>query len=174
MHHHLAPTLVTSARGLIWKAVSEVVISLSSWVSPARSARADVRRLVEEGVALARGVVEELVDEGDRDAHVETVELSYRGVDYEIDVSARESRAMDRALAPYLKGARRVPKARRAPASRRVAGGRRAPAGRADAAAAAPTAREVRAWAAAQGISVSERGRVSADLMSRYRTAHNG
>jgi hypothetical protein len=158
---------------LIWKAVSEVVISLSSWVSPARSARADVRRLVEEGVALARGVVEELVDEGDRDV-VETVRLSYRGVDYEIDLSAKESRAIDRALAPYLEGARRVPNARRAPASRRVAGGRRAPAGRADAAAAAPTAREVRAWAAAQGISVSERGRVSADLMSRYHAAHNG
>lgn len=135
------------------KAVSEVVVSLSSWVSPAWSAGADVRRLVEGGVALARGVVEELVDEGDRDVVGETVEVSYRGVDYEIDLSAKESRAMDRALAPYLETARRVPKAHRV---------------------AVPAAREVRAWALAQGIDVSERGRVSADVMSRYHTAHNG
>ncbi len=130
---------------------------------------------MEEGVALARGVVEDFVEEGERDAVVETVEFSYRGVDYEIDLSAKGSRAMDRALAPFVEDARRVARARRAPATRRVAGGRRAPAARADVGAgSAPTAREVRAWAAAQGIGVSERGRVSADVMSRYRTAHNG
>lgn len=138
-----------------------------------------MRRLVEGSVALARGVVEELVDEGDRDVAVETLELSYRGIDYEIDLSAKESRAMDRALAPYLQTARRVPKARPNPASRRVAAVRRSPAGRSGdrtdtVIGAAPAAREVRAWALDQGIEVSERGRISADLVNRYRRAHNG
>jgi hypothetical protein len=140
-----------------------VVISLSSWVSPARSAGADVRRLVGSSVALARGVVEELGDAGDRDAAGETVALTYRGVDYEIELSARESRALDRALAPFLETARRVPVARRAPAVRP-----------APAVPPAPAAKEVRAWALAQGIDVSERGRVSADLVSRYHEAHTG
>jgi hypothetical protein len=36
----------------------------------------------------------------------------------------------------------------------------------------APAARDIRAWAVAEGITISERGRVSAEVVRRYQEAH--
>jgi len=70
--------------------------------------------------------------------------------------------ALDEVLAPYLANARRI--RTKAPAPRRPAAKPSAPAG----------PREVRAWAKHQGIAVSDRGRISADVMRQYQAAHGG
>lgn len=120
----------------------------------------DVQQLVRGGALLTRVLVERLVD--DHDDATETVEFSYRGVDYEIDLSARNARALDKLLAPYLEVSRhksRQPTTRR-PVSRTPRS--------------APVAKAVRAWARSEGIEVSDRGRVAADVLKRYQEAHGG
>jgi hypothetical protein len=117
-------------------------------------------QLVTGAVSLARKVIHELVDDIDGDAATETVRLSYRGVDYEVDLSARNAAALDEALAPYLESARRVPRRRTARRTTAKVGS------------GAPDAKDVRRWARSQGIEVSERGRVRADVTRRYREAH--
>jgi hypothetical protein len=121
---------------------------------------ADAPQLIKGGVFLTRVLVERLVD--DLDDAPETVDFSYRGVDYQIDLSARNVRALDKLLAPYLDVSRRRerPRAATRPAAK-------APKG-------TSMAKEVRAWARSEGIAVSDRGRVPAELVKRYRDAHGG
>jgi hypothetical protein len=85
-----------------------------------------------------------------------TVRFGYDGVDYEIDLSKKNSDKLAKALAPFIEAGRRVP-ARRA--GRQV---RRSPKNLTD----------VRDWAREQGIEVRGRGRLPADVMARYESAH--
>lgn len=110
---------------------------------------------------MARRVIQELGDDIDGSAPSETVKLSYRGVDYEVDLSARNAAALDEALAPYLESARRVQAARGARRTRSPKSG-----------AATPSPKEVREWAKKQGMQVSDRGRVPADVTRRYQEAY--
>lgn len=129
-----------------------------TWLSPWRIA-GDAVRLSKRGMSLARRVVEELIDDLDGEEASETVTFSYRGTDYEVDLSTKNAAALDDALAPYLEAARNV-------------GGRRVTRGTAGtkpkAAAGAPNSKEVREWAKANGIQVSDRGRVPTDLVRQY------
>jgi hypothetical protein len=137
-----------------------------AWLSPSRIG-GDVQDLVSRGATLARHLVPHLVDDIDGDSATETVPFSYRGADYEIDLSEKRAAALDEALAPYLANARRVrtkPATPRRPAPRRPAAKSSVPAG----------PREVRAWAKNNGIEVSDRGRIGADVMRRYQEAHGG
>jgi nucleoid-associated protein Lsr2 len=129
-----------------------------AWLDTSRNIGADVQQLVKSGFFLTRVVVERLVD--DLDDATETLDFSYRGVDYQIDLSARNARALDKLLAPYLEVSRRSVK--RSAIQRPVA---KAPS-------AAPVAKAVRAWAKNQGIEVSDRGRVPTDVMNRYHDPH--
>jgi hypothetical protein len=133
---------------------------LPDLLTTTRSIGGDVQQLVRSGALLTRVLVERLVD--DADDAPETVEFSYRGVDYEIDLSARNARALDKLLAPYLEAARhrKQPPAARRPVSRTPRS--------------APVAKAVRAWARSEGIEVSDRGRVAADVIKRYQAAHGG
>ena len=88
--------------------------------------------------------------------------FSYRGSEYEIDLSAKNAKALDKVMGPYLEVARRVPR-------KRSTNGR--PASKAPG---SPNPAEIRAWAASQGIEVSDRGRVSADITRRYQEAQSG
>lgn len=90
----------------------------------------------------------------------ETVYFALDGTTYEIDLSDANARALRDALSLYVAHARKVSGAR-AP---RPTGRKRA----------ATTDRpgQIRAWARAQGIEVSDRGRIPADLAARYDAAH--
>lgn len=133
---------------------------LPALLDTSRSIAGDVQQLLRSGAFLTRVLVERLVD--DVDDVTETLDFSYRGVDYQIDLSARNARTLDKLLAPFLEVSRRSEK-RSATRSRPVA---KAPSP-------APDAKAVRAWAKNQGIEVSDRGRVAADVMNRYREAHS-
>lgn len=98
---------------------------------------------------------------GDDTPGAETVRFTVDGAAYEIDVCDRHAAELRESFAPYIAAGRRAGRAG-APSRRR---GRRS-AGGADPAA-------VRAWAKSHDLKVSERGRISADLMARY-AASNG
>lgn len=119
----------------------------------------DVQHLVQGGVFLTRVLVERLVSD-DADGDTQTLDFSYRGADYQMDLSARDARALDKLLAPVLAASRLKDKR---PVTRRPA--TKTPGG-------VPVAKAVRAWAKTEGIEVSDRGRVAADVVKRYQDAH--
>ena len=136
-----------------------MVISLQGRLTPPHTT-SSLKRLVNDGVSVTRAIVAHLVDDRGRDDTTETVSFAYRGVSYQVDLTAADARAMDQALAPYVDVARRISTPRPTPrrASRRSSD--------------APAARDIRAWAVSEGITISERGRVSAEVVRRYQEAH--
>jgi hypothetical protein len=113
---------------------------------------------------VAQKVVVQLVDDLDGspiDAGAgSTISFALDGASYEIDLSDRNAVQLRDAFAPYIKAGRRV-------------GGRRTTgrsAGSGSSASGEATA--MREWARAQGMSVSARGRVGADVVAAYRAAH--
>jgi hypothetical protein len=95
---------------------------------------------------------------GDDTPGTETVTFSLDGASYEIDVCDEHGAELRDAFAPYVADARR---------SGRVAAGRggRRRGGR-SASGVDPAA--VRAWARSHDVKVSERGRISADVLAAY------
>jgi len=112
---------------------------------------------------MAQKVQVILVDDVDGGEADETVSFSLDGVSYEIDVSADNAEALREAIAPWLGHARRV-------------GGRastrRAVKSRNGSAPARTSLADVRGWARDNGFQVSDRGRVSAEVMEAYDNAH--
>lgn len=121
---------------------------------------------------MARRIVHQLVD--DLDGTVlevgdgETVLFSLDGAAYEIDLTHENAAALRAALEPYTAVARSV-SARGAGAGRGASGAgsarRQKRTGQRDYA-------PVRAWAAKNGHTVSERGRVPAAVIEAYDAAH--
>jgi hypothetical protein len=110
---------------------------------------------------MAQRVQVILVDDVDGGEAEESVSFSLDGVSYEIDLSAANAESLRDALAPWVGHARKI--------SGRASRGR--PAGRSKAAAKADLT-DVRAWARENGFQVSDRGRVSAEVMAAYEGAH--
>lgn len=99
-----------------------------------------------------------LIDDLDQSVAVDTVEFAHKGVCYEIDLSAEHIAEMDEAFAKWIAAARRVT-GRGGRTQRRAAAARPAPTHDTSA---------IREWARAQGIAVSDRGRISSDIIERY------
>jgi thiazole synthase ThiGH ThiG subunit len=117
---------------------------------------ADVARIIG---AMARSVSVIITDDIDGSENAETVSFGFRGVTYEVDLGKKNQAKLERALAPFIEAGRRAP-----------SGGRRRTASRARGSSADHTA--VRAWARTAGLKVSERGRLSADIVRQYEDAH--
>lgn len=100
-----------------------------------------------------------MTDDLDGSPAAGTVMFGIDGVTYEIDLSERNRARLDRELAPYVSAGRRVSRGRRRASSGRQIGPR------ADRAA-------VRAWAKENGLQISERGRISAEVISKYEASH--
>lgn len=114
---------------------------------------------------MAKQTTVTLIDDLDGGEAEEQIEFSVDGRAYEIDLSAKNAEALRDALAPYVS------------AARRVSGGSR----RGSAAVAAPVSRPVsdreqnqaiREWAVAQGMKISERGRIPSNVLESYHAAH--
>jgi Lsr2 len=97
------------------------------------------------------------VDDIDGSEAEGTVRFGLDGVDYEIDLSKKHADQLAKAVRPYIEAARKVS------LSRRTAGGSRP---------ARINQSDVRAWARAQGLKVSDRGRIPADVLAKYESAH--
>ena len=102
-------------------------------------------------------VLEDDLDGGPAD---ETVRFGIDGTGYEIDLSTTNAAAFRRQLAPYIDHARRVG-TRVRPRPGRIAASRSRSA-------------DIRAWAKDQGIALSGRGRIPADVAEQYQAAIGG
>jgi hypothetical protein len=100
-----------------------------------------------------------LTDDLDGSKADRTVAFGYDGVSYEIDLSKKNATALEKALAPYIAAARKVP-SRGGRRNRGSASGRR------------PDLTAVREWARANGHEISHRGRVPAAILEAYDAAH--
>jgi len=100
-----------------------------------------------------------LVDDLDGTEATETVSFGLDGTSYEIDLNDANAAALREALGGYVGHARKV-----AGGSRRTR--------RSSAAASSSNTKDVREWAKGQGMEVSERGRISADIQQAYDAAH--
>lgn len=116
---------------------------------------------------MARRIVHQLVD--DLDGSVlevgtgETVMFSLDGTAYEIDLTEENAEALREALAPWVAAAR--------PVSRSVSGGSSSSNGRKRRRTGQQDYSAVRAWAKENGYTVSERGRVPANVLEAYEAA---
>ena len=111
---------------------------------------------------MAKQTTVTLVDDLDGTEAEEQIEFAMDGRSYEIDLSAVNSARLREALEPFVSAARRT-------------GGRRRSTG--SAAAARPsTDREqnqaIREWAQAQGMKISERGRIPSNVLEAYHQSH--
>jgi hypothetical protein len=111
---------------------------------------------------VAQKVQVMLVDDLDGGSATETVAFALDGATYEIDLSTKNAGKLRDAFAPYVEAARK--------GGARSA--RRAPAGRRSPARSGTQTSDIRAWAKSQRIKVSERGRISADVVAQYNAAH--
>lgn len=98
-----------------------------------------------------------LEDDIDGSEASETLAFTIDGVSYEIDLNAENAAALREAIAPWVGHARRTSGSRRT---------------RHHASQSGPSASDIRAWAQAQGLEVSARGRVSAEVREAYEKAH--
>lgn len=100
------------------------------------------------------------IDGGDAE---ETVAFGLDGTDYEIDLSANNAAGLREALAQYVGSARKA-KGRRN-SSRSTSGRGRRSGG-------SPAPAEIRTWARENGYTLSDRGRVPAEVRDAYLAAH--
>lgn len=113
---------------------------------------------------MARKIVHQLVDDIDgtvlEPGEGETVLFALDGKSYEIDLTADNAAKLRDALAPFISAGRRAggSAASSAPKNRRRTG--------------QTDYGPVREWAKANGYTVSERGRVPANVLAAYEAAH--
>lgn len=120
---------------------------------------------------MAQRTIVQLTDDLDgkpiRDGKGETIRFGLDRTDYEIDLADKNAKALRDTLAKYVS------------AARRTGAGRSTGRARADRSGTRPSGdrrgydpKVVRAWAEAQGIQVSQRGRVSSDLVAKFQAAN--
>jgi hypothetical protein len=109
-----------------------------------------------KGLTVAQKVQVLLVDDVDGSEASESVSFGFDGTTYELDLNEKNAKKLRDELGPWIKVARKT-------------GGTRRPAkssGNLD-------LKAVRAWAAANKIELSNRGRVPARVIEQYKAAGN-
>lgn len=111
---------------------------------------------------MAKQIVTSFVDDIDGTEAEGTTSFAIDGTNYEIDLSGTNRDKLEKALAPFINKARAV-RAERHRGRRSVA---------ADRAMTREKSTEIRQWAKANGLPVSERGRIAATLVEQYEASH--
>src|SRR5664279_4957704 len=113
-----------------------------------------------------------VVDDLDGSEPAEAVSFALDGASYEIDLSDENAEKLRDALAVFVASARRPDSARRGPGRPKAAAKvTKAPRGPRTAPDREQTA-AIREWARANGFEVSERGRLSASVLTAFEAAH--
>ena len=108
---------------------------------------------------MAKTIVTQYTDDIDGSKAQGTVRFSYNGAGYEIDLSAKNAKAFEKALDPFISAARKVRAGRQTRRAR-------------DARAPKRNLTEVRAWAQENGYTVADRGRISSTVMEAFERQH--
>lgn len=114
--------------------------------------------------AMAKETLVRLTDDLDGSEAAEEITFALRGVEYEIDLSAKNVAALEKALDKYVSAGRRVSRGGGGGGARRARG-----AGRSSRRGEDVTA--IREWARANGYQVSDRGRISTEVREAYEAA---
>jgi hypothetical protein len=117
--------------------------------------------------SMAKETITKLNDDlGDGEA-VESVTFALRGVEYELDLSAKNVAALEKALERYIVNGRRVVHHRTLRGSMR----RASKSSTSNGAASKGQLAAIREWARASGYKVADRGRISGDVIAAYEAA---
>jgi len=106
---------------------------------------------------MAQKVTVTLEDDLDGGAAEETLRFGIDGASYEIDLSAKNARRFRKQLTPFIEHARKAGRGLSRRASRSTAGRQHSG--------------DIRAWAKANGIAVSDRGRIPASVAEQYQAS---
>jgi hypothetical protein len=106
---------------------------------------------------MAQKTVIELIDDLDGSEASQSVTFSLDGVDYEMDLNDNNAAELRTALAKFTDAARRTGGRKRAVTEAKTTG---------------LSTKQVRAWALAEGLEVSPRGRVQASVIDAYLSAN--
>lgn len=124
---------------------------------------------------MAQKVMVQLVDDLDGSEATQTVQFALDGVSYEIDLNETNAAKIREEFGRWTDAGRRTGGRSRAGAAGRSSG-TRTPASGAGAGSGRSRSNEdssaVRDWAKAQGLEVSERGRIPASVREAYAAAH--
>ncbi|MGN2638044.1 histone-like nucleoid-structuring protein Lsr2 [Nocardia takedensis] len=109
---------------------------------------------------MARKVIVELVDDYDGESPAqETVSFALDSVAYEIDLSTLNAKKLRAVFEKWSGNARRVGRAPRTKSQAKPAAERE-------------DTQKIREWARKNDLAVSNRGRISADVVEAYKKAH--
>jgi hypothetical protein len=108
---------------------------------------------------MAQKVLVEMLDDLDRSPATHTIPFGLDGISYEIDLSDDNATALREELARFISAGRKT-----GGRKVRVATGQSTTASSAD----RERSRAIRAWASENGYEVSERGRLSSEIVSAY------
>jgi hypothetical protein len=115
-----------------------------------------------------------LIDDIDGSAANDTYSFGLDGATYEIDLSEKNAERLSEALSAFVAAGRRVDSSRRSGrTSNRGGGSRQVKAGRPSRV--APDREQttaIRNWARSQGLTVSDRGRLSQTIIDQFEAAH--
>jgi Lsr2 len=109
---------------------------------------------------MAQKVTVALEDDLDGGPAEETVRSGLGGAGYEIDLGKKNANTFRQQLTPFTGHARKTGRGQRRRAGRTASSRERSG--------------DIRAWATAQGIAVSDRGRIPASVAGQYEAATKG
>ncbi len=118
---------------------------------------------------MASQVTVRLVDDLDGSDATQSVEFTYRGTLYRLDLNDANASHLEQVLAPYIKAAERAGSHQATPGVR--VGRRRRATQTGPAPIATDNPKAVRAWARANGLAVPDRGRLPISIVERYRAS---
>jgi hypothetical protein len=104
---------------------------------------------------------------------LESVSFGYQGVDYVIDLTAKEAAGFDKVIAMYVQHARKAPRRTSGSGSKSSGSGSGSSgSSRTSGHAHAERIGNVKKWAADQGLDYPQRGRLPKSLLDAYDAAH--
>src|SRR5690625_832743 len=114
---------------------------------------------------MVQQVMVTLIDDVDGSPADETVLFSLDGVNYEIDLTAENAAKLRDAMAPWVGHARRA-------GGRRTSGRRSSARSTGRSGGGSGDAAKIRQWARDNGYTVSDRGRIPAEVVDAYNSAN--
>jgi hypothetical protein len=123
---------------------------------------------------MAERIIRQLIDDLDQSEIAEgdggAVEFALRGTSYTIDLGTANTAKLEQVLAPFIAAATRVG-GPRVPAKRSATKAVRRGSKRTKATPPKNSSGDIRAWASANGVDVSARGRIPAAVVEAYEQA---
>ncbi|MGY4651244.1 histone-like nucleoid-structuring protein Lsr2 [Mycobacterium sp. URHB0021] len=119
---------------------------------------------------LKKTIVDDIDQSEIAEGEGERIEFGYRGVTYRIDLKTSNVTKFEKVLAPYIKAATAASTSqRRSQVEKKTSARNR----RSTVRSAKADLKVVRAWAHENGYSVSSRGRVPAEIVEAFQSAHS-